>query len=139
MVFLSGKRCEVFQSEYEVERSRRAGVRMWLVVSLVGWRVRNQVKPIQSPVSAKVYASARLSSSSQCNACVWLAAFTGLLRLFQTPTPPKERRKMPLLAVEQTMLLLLLCRNAALARLAAAVEQATGRQCGVYELFFGGR
>lgn len=46
---------------------------------------------------------------------------------------------MPLLAVEQTILLLLLCRNAALARLAAAGEQATGRQCGVYVLFLGGR
>lgn len=76
MVFLSGKRCEVFQSEYEVERSRRAGVRMWLVVSLVGWRVRNQVKPIQSPVSAKVYASAYLLLFTVQS--VWLAAFTGL-------------------------------------------------------------
>ena len=63
-------------------------------MSLVGWRVRSQVKPIQSPVSAKVYASACLLLFTV--QCVWLAAFTvSLLRLFQTPTPPKKGAKSP--------------------------------------------
>ena len=100
---------------------------MWLVVSLVGWRVRNQVKPIQSPVSAKAYASACLLLFTVQS--VWLAAFTvSLLRLLQTPTPPKKGAKSPSGSGTDDPASCL-CRRVLLARVAAADRQATSRQC----------
>jgi hypothetical protein len=66
-------------------------------VSLVGRRVCLQSsQSIQSPVSAKVYvyASACLLLFTRRAKCGWQLSLT-VVRLFQTPTPTKERRKIP--------------------------------------------